>query len=50
MWQELHEKLNSVSANVPERKVKRMPWANSSLKRARKVKDRAWHSFDSDPS
>ena len=50
MWQELHEKLNSVSENVPERKVKRMPWANSSLKRARKVKDRAWHSFDSDPS
>ena len=50
MWQEIHEKLISVTENVPERKVKRMPWANSSLKRARKVKDRAWQSFDSDPT
>ena len=50
MWNELHEKFSSISENVPVTRVKRMPWANSALKRARKDKDRAWVAFDSSPT
>ena len=50
MWGELHQKLGSISENVPLVRAKNMPWAKGPLKRARKAKDKAWAVFDSKPT
>ena len=58
MWKELHSKLHLVTKEVPLiaspvsngiNKCK-MPWANSSLKRALKAKNKAWGFFEENPS
>jgi hypothetical protein len=56
MWDELHGKLMSISATVPKSPVYTdnrpvdLPWNTSALKRKRKNKDRAWHTFDTTPT
>ena len=56
MWQELHSKLHLVTKGVPlvnpapnGMNKCNMPWANSSVKRAFKAKNKAWGVFDEDP-
>ena len=55
IWVELKEKMLSITEKVPSYNVncgnvrsKRVPWENSSLKRARRDKDKFWAVFDSD--
>ena len=58
MWEEIHGKLTNLTDRVPELKpVKQekidnynMPWINSSLKRAIKMKNKAWSDFDTCPN
>ena len=57
MWQELHGKLNLVTQGVPfcpnpvsdSMNKYKMPWINSTLKRALKAKNKAWAVFDEEP-
>ena len=52
MWEEIHGKLCKVSELVPEsydfsnKGCHNMPWINSSLKRAIRVKNKSWKLFD----
>ena len=56
MWEELHEKLLTITETVPctavfeDSKPVKLPWSNSKLKRARKNKDHAWAIFDDSPT
>ena len=59
MWEELSEKINIISSKVPKVSVKctekgeiisKPPWECTALKRKRKEKDQAWHTFDSFPT
>ena len=57
MWQELPGKLNLVTQGVPfcpnpvsdSMNKYKMPWINSTLKRALKAKNKAWAVFDEEP-
>ena len=58
MWEEIHGKLISITNNVPLIPAPQysscsnnynMPWVNTALKRAKKVKDRMWVEFDRNP-
>ena len=55
IWSELKEKMLSITEKVPSYNVncnnaksKRVPWENSSLKRARRDKDKFWAVFNND--
>ena len=55
IWSELKEKMFSITEKVPSYNVncnnaksKRVPWENSSLKRARRDKDKFWAVFNND--
>ena len=58
MWDELHQKMLSISDKVPETTTKsdkqgnileKLPWDSSKLVRKRKEKDKAWKAFEDDP-
>ena len=59
MWEILSEKINIISSKVPKSNIKctksgeiitKPPWECSALKRKRKEKDKAWHTFDTYPT
>ena len=59
MWDELYEKLMSISSHVPVCELKcsrngdiitKPPWDCTALKRKRKEKDVAWRNFDNNPN
>ena len=59
MWGETHEKLMSITAQVPKISVNKtsdnqsnawVPWGNSAFKRNRRAKDKQWAVFDSNPT
>ena len=59
MWNELHNKMLSISDQIPETNVKtdqqgnileKLPWDSSKLVRKRKEKDQAWKAFDVNPN
>ena len=59
MWNELHQKMLSISDKIPETNVKtdkqgnileKLPWDSSKLVRKRKEKDQAWKAFEVDPN
>ena len=56
MWGEIHGKLSKITDSVPQcstpkkNKICDLPWINSSLKRAFRVKEKAWKEFDTDCS
>ena len=59
MWNELHQKMLSISDKIPETSVKtdkqgnileKLPWDSSKLVRKRKEKDQAWKAFEVDPN
>ena len=56
MWEELHGKLQNITAIVPTTTVLsngrpvRLPWSTSALKRKYKNKDNAWLKFDGNPT
>ena len=56
MWNELHEKLKSISNIVPmsrfdtSNRPLNLPWSNSRLKRMRRNKDSAWTTFNQSPT
>ena len=58
MWEELYNKMLSISDKVPENVIKtnkngdileRLPWDSSKLVRKRKEKDKTWRAFDCNP-
>ena len=55
MWNELYDKLKSVSETVPctavyqDNRPVKLPWISSKLKRLRRNKDIAWSEFDMNP-
>jgi|TARA_B110000196_G_C21147904_1_gene667753 hypothetical protein len=58
MWDELHQKMLSISDKVPETTIKtnkqgnileKLPWDSSKLVRKRKEKDKAWRAFEDNP-
>ena len=56
MWNELHGKLYRIVDIVPvsrfdsNNRPLNLPWSNSSLKRMRSNKDKAWNNFNENPS
>ena len=59
MWGELYDKLMLISKNVPKINIKstksgtvisKTPWDCTSLKRQRKMKDKAWSDFNISPT
>ncbi len=58
MWDEIHGKLCTITDSVPLNPAAKsnssnnnnMPWINTALKRARKVKEKMWAKFDSNPN
>ena len=56
MWNELQGKLNTITSIVPVSRFDscnrplNLPWSNSSLKRKRKNKDKAWNDFNDNPT
>ena len=59
MWNELHQKLMSISTKVPKTTVvvnskgdivQKFPWDSSALKRKRREMDKQWKIFDSNPT